>query len=95
MKIRNYYAYIFAFWVICVCSFSVSSVVSFVNEKWLFGIVFLILTTAFAFVAGMLLIKAIEIYKHNKACDYLKEIAEAIIDAEIKNIKPFEDFDKN
>jgi hypothetical protein len=56
------------------------------------GLLFLVLSVAFAFVGGMLLEKSLSIYRHNKTCDWLSEIAEEMIEQE-KEL-PFGEFKK-
>lgn len=95
MKIRNYYAWICVFWIIATICYCVCSVVNFVDGKIGFGVIFLILSVAFAFVSGIMLNEAIAVYLHNKEVDWLKEIAEELREEYYNSIEPFEDFKEN
>lgn len=93
MKIKNHYAWICPIWIISTILDSITCVVNFVDGRFGFGFIFLILSVSFAFVSGMLLNKAMVIYNHNKTCDWLHDIAIELAKEEIEKIKPFEEFD--
>lgn len=90
MKLKNHYAWVCLIWIIATIFDSVSCVVNFVEGNLAVGLIFLVLSVAFAFVSGILLNKAIVVYWHNKEVDWLHEIAQelkenAIICKQIKN----------
>jgi hypothetical protein len=94
MKLKNYYAFICIIWISSTFLNTLSTIIHFVDGTLWKGFIFLILSIAFAFVSGIYLEKAITIYKHNKTCDWLHDIAQELRQKEIEKIDPFEDIDK-
>ena len=92
MKIKNYYAFVAVAWIITTIIDCFACVVNFVDGTYLIGLIFLIITIAFSFVSGILVQKAIEIYKHNQLCDFLEHI-EDYLEEEPEEITPFEEFE--
>lgn len=92
MKLKNYSAWLAIVWAISSVLQSICSVVNFVNGNLWEGVLFLILSVAFAFVCGILLQKVIYIYYHNKEVEWLKSVHEAILESEMEKVKPFEEF---
>jgi hypothetical protein len=91
MKIKNYYAWLCPLWIISTLCDSLACVVNFVEGKFAIGLIFLILSVAFAFVSGILLNKAIAVYWHNKEVDWLREYLEELREETIRQINPFEE----
>jgi hypothetical protein len=92
MKLKNHYAWLCAIWIISTICESLACVVNFVDGKIVLGFVFLVLSVAFSFVSGMLLVKALAIRWHNKEVDWLHSVAEDLYEEEMNQIEPFEDF---
>lgn len=88
MKIKNTSAWLCQLWILVSVLNAVISVVNFTDGKLAFGVFFLILSVAFSFVGGLLLQKAIFVYNHNKACEFLEDIHEYLLEKE-----PFEEFE--
>ena len=93
MKLKNHYAWLCVFWVISTICDSISCAVNFVDGKLAVGLIFLILSVAFAFVSGTLLEKAFTIHQHNKTCDWLHDLAKELAKEQMENIKPFDEFE--
>jgi hypothetical protein len=93
MKVKNHYVWVCVLWIICTILHSINCAVNFVDGNLAKGFIYLICAVAFSFVSGLLLIKALQTKKHNDICDFLDKIAEEIIEKQIKNIKPFEEFE--
>lgn len=98
MKKKNYFAVLFPIWAIACILQTTCCLVSFVDGDIIKGTIYLILAVAFGFVSGILLVKAIIVYKHNLACDYFMDIVEGFIENEeegqTQNL-PFEEFNTN
>lgn len=92
MKIKNIYAWLSALWIVSTLTNSLACIVNFVDGSLWRGFIFLILSVAFSFISGALLNKAIMIYNHNKACDFLEEIHEFLREQSIEQIEPFDEF---
>ena len=92
MKIKNTYAWLCPLWIISTLCDSLACVINFVDGKFAIGLIFLILSVAFAFVSGILLNKAIAVYWHNKEVDWLHENIDAFRE---KNEEPFKEFDND
>ena len=92
MKIKNTYAWLCPLWIISTLCDSLACVINFVDGKFAIGLIFLILSVAFAFVSGILLNKAIAVYWHNKEVDWLHEYIDAFRE---KNEEPFKEFDND
>lgn len=91
MKITNHYIWLCALWITSTICDSISCARNFIEGNLVVGFVFLVLSVAFAFVSGILLNKAIQIHQHNKACKFLEEIHEFLLEQEIDSIDPFEE----
>ena len=91
MKLINYYAWLLPIWLIASFCSCIASFVNFLNGKLLLGMIFLILSVALAFVSGILLQKAIDIYYHNKEVEWLEEMVDELT---IKD-EPFEEFNND
>jgi hypothetical protein len=92
MKLKNYSAWLAIVWAILAVAQSIGSVVNFVSGNLWVGVLFLILSVAFAFVCGILLQKAIYVYYHNKEVEWLESVHKAILESEVEKVKPFEEF---
>lgn len=92
MKIKNHYAWICGLWIFATLVQSLACVVNFVGDNLIVGFIFLVTSVSFAFVSGILLNKAIIIYKHNKTCDFLEYIHEFLREHQAEE-KPFEEFE--
>lgn len=92
MKIKNIYARLCPIWIISALFNMITAVTSFVDGKIGLGFIFFIVACGFSFVSGILLDKAIQIYHHNKACDFLEEIHEFLREQSTERIEPFDEF---
>ena len=92
MKIKNNSAWLAIVWAILAVAQSIGSVVNFVSGNLWLGVLFLILSVAFAFVCGILLQKAIYVYYHNKEVEWIESVHKAILESEMEKVKPFEEF---
>jgi hypothetical protein len=92
MKIKNHYAKLCFVWIFTTLIDSLACVVNFVEGNLWRGFIFLILSISFSFVSGILLNKAIAIYRHNKVCDFLKDIHEFLREQTEEKTEPFEEF---
>lgn len=94
MKIKNTYSKLCPIWIISTLLNMITAITKFVDGKISLGFIFFIVACGFAFVSGILLDKAIQIYHHNKACDFLEDIHDFLREQAIEQIEPFEGFSK-
>lgn len=94
MKIKNTYSKLCPIWIISTLLNMITAITKFVDGKISLGFIFFIVACGFAFVSGILLDKAIQIYHHNKAYDFLEDIHDFLREQAIEQIEPFEGFSK-
>ena len=94
MKIKNTYSKLCPIWIISTLLNMITAITKFVDGKISLGFIFFIVACGFAFVSGILLDKAIQIYHHNKACAFLEDIHDFLREQAIEQIEPFEGFSK-
>ena len=92
MKIKNTYSKLCPIWIISTLLNMITAITKFVDGKISLGFIFFIVACGFAFVSGILLEKAIQIYQHNKACDFLEDIHEFLREKSMEQIEPFDEF---
>ena len=94
MKLKNYYAWLCPIWIIATVANTICCILNFVEGKFIVSIIFLVLAVSFSFVSGILLVRAITIYNHNKACDWLEKMAVDLRDEYMSQLQPFEECEK-
>ena len=91
MKIKNTYAWLCPIWIISTLGNMITAITKVVDGKISLGFIFFIVACGFAVVSGILLEKAIHIYQHNMACDFLKDIHDFLLEKSMEQIDPFEE----
>lgn len=91
MKRKNIYVGLTILWAFITVIDITVSVVNFVSGNLITGTVFLVASCAVAFVCGILFRQAVEIYKYNKACQFLEDVSEFLHEKIAEEIQPFDE----
>lgn len=91
MKIKNYYMFCFIAWAITTLIDTLACVIFFTQDNIVATFIFLVLSVAFAFVTGILFVRATIIYNYNKDLKKLEFFTKEL--KEMEKNEPFGEFD--
>lgn len=99
MKRKNPYILVAIIWAVLTVAFAVSSVVLFVDGELAIGALLVCVACGFAFVAGRIVEKALQIAELNRQQKWLHDFAKSLHDlaqeeAKRRENEPFAEFDK-